>query len=211
VAPRPGVLLMDEPFSGLDARLRDMMRNETLGVLRETRATSVIVTHDPEEALRMGDQIALLHEGRVEQIGTGRELYYKPKSLFAAGFFSELNIFDGKVSGGKLETPLGPVKAGPINDGEPVVVAVRVGAIAIGEPEIASAKTIGRILSVHFSGDHDHLQIGISGADEPIRARVPAGTLSVQQLAGGGDVSLAPEPRGTFVFSPGQVSNPTQI
>ncbi len=77
VAPRPSVLLMDEPFSGLDRRLRDEVREDTLNVLRDSRVTSVIVTHDPEEALRMGDRIALMSGG---QLDSGR---------YAAGDLSE--------------------------------------------------------------------------------------------------------------------------
>nr|WP_272211617.1 ATP-binding cassette domain-containing protein [Marinicella sp. W31]MDC2877511.1 ATP-binding cassette domain-containing protein [Marinicella sp. W31] len=74
VAPRPSVLLMDEPFSGLDLRLKDQVRADTLAVLRETGATVVIVTHDPEEAMGMADQIALLKDGTLVQAGSARDL-----------------------------------------------------------------------------------------------------------------------------------------
>ena len=202
LAPRPGVLLMDEPFSGLDTRLRDMMRNETMGILRETRATSVIVTHDPEEALRMGDQIALLHKGRLEQAGTGRELYYQPKSLFAAGFFSELNIFEARVVDSAVETQLGTIPCAEIEAGTPVLAAVRVGAVQVGKAGDDS-KVVGRVLSAHFSGEYDHLQVGIIGYDTPVNARVPVGVLTNGQLKGAEDVVLSIEKQGTFVFSAG--------
>src|SRR5215210_7022561 len=84
IAPRPSVLLMDEPFSGLDPRLREKMREETLAILHETRATSIVVTHDSEEAMRMGDQVALLRRGRVVQTGKALDLYRAPKDIFAA-------------------------------------------------------------------------------------------------------------------------------
>lgn len=203
MAPRPGILLMDEPFSGLDSRLRDLMRDETLGILRETRATSVIVTHDPEEALRMGDQIALLHEGKLEQVGTGRELYYKPKSLFAAGFFSELNVFEGRVSEGALLTPLGPVAATGLDETAQVYGAIRVGAVKVNTPTSENEGTIGRVLAVHFSGDQEHLVIGISGTDQQVHARVHSGHLSSQELEGAVDVILSMDSRGTFAFSAG--------
>ena len=206
LAPRPGVLLMDEPFSGLDSRLRDMMRDETLGVLRETRATSVIVTHDPEEALRMGDQIVLLREGHLEQSGSGHDLYYNPASLFAAGFFSELNMFFGTVNSGKVDTPLGQVLAEEFSTGDRVAVAIRIGAVEVTRverPNGSKPGVPGRVLSVNFSGDHHHLQVGISGFDTPLRVRVPAGSLSSQQLDGGDDVLLTPKNNGTFVFSAG--------
>ena len=107
IVPRPSVLLMDEPFSGLDRRLRDSVRDETLSVLRETRATAVIVTHDPEEAMRMADRIALMRRGRLVQVGTPEQLYVGPADLFAARFFSELDEIDGEARGGTVDTPLG--------------------------------------------------------------------------------------------------------
>ncbi|UXN73015.1 ABC transporter ATP-binding protein [Devosia sp. A8/3-2] len=88
VAPRPAVLLLDEPFSSLDARLRETVREETLAVLRETHATSPVVTHDPEEAMVMGDRVALLRHGRIAQIGTAAEIYRHPVDLSAALLFS---------------------------------------------------------------------------------------------------------------------------
>ncbi len=203
MAPRPGVLLMDEPFSGLDARLRDMMRDETLGILRETRATSVIVTHDPEEALRMGDQIALLNEGRLEQAGSGQDLYYKPNSLFAAGFFSELNIFAGRVTQAAVQTPLGRIEAGEFSNGDDVVAAIRVGAIEIAKSSGEGSGVPGRILSMNFSGDHNHLNVGISGYDTPIRTRVAVGSEVIHHLQVGDDVVLTPKKHGAFVFSAG--------
>ena len=117
IAPRPGVLLMDEPFSGLDRRLRDSVREETLAVLHETQATSLLVTHDPEEAMRMADRIALMHLGSLIQIGTPEELYLRPKSLFAARFFSEINELEGVVKAGSVETALGVASANGHADG----------------------------------------------------------------------------------------------
>ncbi|MCH9765868.1 MAG: ABC transporter ATP-binding protein, partial [Alphaproteobacteria bacterium] len=91
IVPRPSVMLMDEPFSGLDVQLRETMQEETLALLRETRATSMIVTHHPEEALRLGDRIAVMRKGRIVQVGNAEELYNAPKELFVARLFSEIN------------------------------------------------------------------------------------------------------------------------
>ncbi|MEE9313307.1 MAG: ABC transporter ATP-binding protein [Rhizobiaceae bacterium] len=200
MAPRPGVLLMDEPFSGLDSRLRDTVREETLGVLRETHATAIIVTHDPEEALRMGDQIALLHRGKLEQLGTGRDLYFRPKSLFAAGFFSELNYFDGKVKDGKVDTPLGPVPINGARQGQAATAAFRVNSINVTSANNKVDGVKGRILSVHFTGDHVYLRIGISGSEQAIRARARNGELKTAALVGGADVMLSPSLEGSFAF-----------
>ena len=112
LAPRPAVLLMDEPFSGLDSRLKDSVRAETLAILRHSRATAIVVTHDAEEAMRMGDRIALLKDGRLQQSGRAEELYLKPADLFVAGFFSELNVFETRAEDGLADTPVGKVAAG---------------------------------------------------------------------------------------------------
>ena len=202
MAPRPGVLLMDEPFSGLDSRLRDNVREETLGVLRETRATSLIVTHDPEEALRMGDQIALLHSGRLEQVGTGHELYHQPNSLFTAGFFSELNIFQGRVENGTVDTPLGSVDAKGISDGHRATIAMRLASLTVSKQSKRKASGIsGRIISARFTGDFDYLTIGVSGAETPVRARVPAGTLSAAALEGREGIEISIRRQGVFAFA----------
>jgi iron(III) transport system ATP-binding protein len=88
---QPTLLLIDEPFSNLDGGTRDDVRRLTLALLRETRTTAVIVTHDPAEAMTLADRIVLLREGRVEQIATPTDLYRRPRTLFAARYFSELN------------------------------------------------------------------------------------------------------------------------
>ncbi len=125
VAPRPSVLLMDEPFSGLDRRLRDEVREDTLNVLRESRVTCIIVTHDPEEALRMGDRIALMNKGSLVQVGTPAEIYTRPKDLFVARFFCDLNEVDGTVRGGVAETVLGRFAAPGLAEGSAAIVAIR--------------------------------------------------------------------------------------
>ena len=100
IAPRPSVLLMDEPFSGLDPRLRESMREETLAILHETRATSIVVTHDAEEAMRMGDRVALMRKGRIVQTGKALDLYRAPKDILAARTFSDLNELPARVEQG---------------------------------------------------------------------------------------------------------------
>ena len=84
ILPRPAVMLMDEPFSGLDVQLRERMQEETLQLLRETRATCLIVTHAPAEAIRLGDRIAVMRAGRLVQAGKAEELYRNPADLFVA-------------------------------------------------------------------------------------------------------------------------------
>src|SRR5690606_27068866 len=111
LAPNPRILLMDEPFSSLDGRLRDRVRQQTMHLLRELNTTTIVVTHDPDEALRIADRIALLRDGRLVQVGPPQELYSRPASLFAAQFFSEVNELPCHVRDGRAETPLGTFRA----------------------------------------------------------------------------------------------------
>jgi iron(III) transport system ATP-binding protein len=117
--------MLDEPFSSLDARLREAVRAETLAVLRETHATTLIVTHDPEEAMLLGDRVALLRQGRIAQIDTAAAIYRNPIDLSAARFFSGLSEIEAVVHGGTADTPLGVVPATGFAEGANVVVAVR--------------------------------------------------------------------------------------
>lgn len=192
LAPRPGVLLMDEPFSGLDSRLRDEMREETLGILRETRATSVLVTHDPEEALRMGDQIALLRDGCLEQTGTGRELYHQPCSLFAAAFFSELNRMDVTVRDGVAQSIFGPVPSNRVQDG-PAVLALRITALDL----VSDGGVPATILSRSFAGNRHFLRVGISGLEAPLRVEISDRDMPA---VGNNTIRLALHDDGVFVF-----------
>lgn len=177
LAPRPAVLLMDEPFSGLDSRLKDSVRAETLSILRETRATAIVVTHDAEEAMRMGDRIALMRDGLLEQVGTAEDLYTRPKTLFAAGFFSELNLFDTKVSHGAVDTPVGRFSAGDMREGASVSVAIRLTGTRITP---AGGKTPARIISRRFLGVVELLTLAVPGSSRPLRARMRVGEIGSQ-------------------------------
>jgi iron(III) transport system ATP-binding protein len=179
LAPRPSVILMDEPFSGLDTRLKDSVRAETLAILRETRATAIVVTHDAEEAMRMGDRIALLNSGEIVQSGTAQEIYRGARSLFVAGFFAELNVFEAVCVRGMAETPLGVIACPNRMDGVPVIVAVRTVGLDVrangGEP--GPGEIPGRIVSRRFLGSTEALVLAVPGSDMPVRARVRADEL----------------------------------
>lgn len=92
LAPRPSIMLMDEPFSGLDNRLRDDIRDETLAVLKEEGTAVLLVTHEPDEAMRMADEIALMRDGKIVQLGAPYNVYNNPCDLDAAKFFSDVNV-----------------------------------------------------------------------------------------------------------------------
>ena len=125
IAPRPRVMLMDEPFSGLDNRLRDGIRDETLDILKEEGTAVVLVTHEPEEAMRMADEIALMRDGRIVQQGAPYNLYNAPVDRMAAAFFSDINVIRATVNGALTSTAFGEFLAPGVPDGTEVEIIIR--------------------------------------------------------------------------------------
>ena len=194
VAPRPSVLLLDEPFSSLDARLRETVRGETLAVLRETHVTSLIVTHDPEEAMVLGDRVALLRQGRIAQIGTAAEIYDRPVDLNAARFFSPMTEIDGVVQDGHVATPLGPVAAPAFAAGTAVTVAVRpAGGATL---TTSGAGTPGRIIGKRDGIGIAICEVSVDGLSAPLGIRQAANS----QLQVGQDVFVVLNGEHVLVF-----------
>lgn len=125
LAPRPRVMLMDEPFSGLDNRLRDGIRDRTLELLKEEGTAVLLVTHEPDEAMRMADEIALMRAGRIVQIGAPYNVYNAPVDKAAAAFFSDLNVIRGVSKGALTETPFGAFLTPGHKDGAEVEIVIR--------------------------------------------------------------------------------------
>ncbi len=193
LAPRPSVLLMDEPFSGLDSRLKDSVRAETLAILRESKATAIIVTHDAEEAMRMADKIALLRDGRLVQYGTAHDLYQRPNSIFSASFFSEVNRFEGRVQGGRVETPIGSRAVEGLDEGTAVDIAVRLPSLNLSE---ADGAIPARIVSRRFLGFVEVLTLAVPNAEHTVNVRIRADQLP----PGLRDVTLDVNERDILVF-----------
>ncbi|MEM0934895.1 MAG: ABC transporter ATP-binding protein [Pseudomonadota bacterium] len=125
LAPRPAILLMDEPFSGLDNRLRDGIRDATLALLKEEGTAVLLVTHEPDEAMRMADEIALMRNGRIVQCGAPLDIYNAPVDLDAAAFFSDVNVIRGVSRGARAETPFGAFATPGHADGTAVDIVIR--------------------------------------------------------------------------------------
>ena len=191
--PRPAVMLMDEPFSGLDVQLRERLQEETLALLRETRATSLIVTHAPAEAIRMGDRIAVMHGGRLIQAGKAEELYRNPADLFVARLFSEINEIPWVVEGTALRTPIGTFVVPDLADGDRAVLCIRRRAIRV---QPAGQGLPGRVLRVRFQGDQAVLEVAAQGFERPLTTLVHDGTEPLQ----GAEVGLAVDPASVLVF-----------
>ncbi|HLS88994.1 MAG TPA: ABC transporter ATP-binding protein [Sphingobacteriaceae bacterium] len=130
LAPEPVVLLLDEPFSNLDTHLRHEVRDEVVSILRSAGITCVFVTHDQKDALAISDRIAVLNQGRLEQVGTPREIYKSPATIFVATFVGRSNLLEGTIHGsnGCVLTDFGSlcrVERSGLPEGTPVLVAVR--------------------------------------------------------------------------------------
>ncbi|MDE0417503.1 MAG: ABC transporter ATP-binding protein [bacterium] len=125
LAPKPRILLLDEPFSGLDVRLRESVRDQTLAILRDIGTTTLIVTHDAEEALYLGDRLAVLQGGRLLQTGTPDAIYQRPATAFVARFLGDVNWLHGTAAPGRICSPVGDVLADGFITGQRVDVLIR--------------------------------------------------------------------------------------
>jgi iron(III) transport system ATP-binding protein len=169
------------------------MQKETLGLLRETRATTMIVTHHPEEAMRLGDRIAVMRAGRLVQEGKAEALYHTPASLFVARLFSEINEVPYIVRGGAIDTPAGRIAAPGIADGETAILCIRERGIGVSRE---GAGLAGRLIDVKFLGDAALLDIVVQGFEAPLRVR----THERHGLEKGAEVRLEVDPARVLIF-----------
>ncbi len=154
LAPEPAILLLDEPFSNLDTSLRAQVRFEVRELLKRSQVTTIFVTHDQEEALFIGDYVAVMNEGQLEQVGSPQEVFHRPASRFVAEFMGETDFIRGEVIVDGVETPLGffsYVSTNPI--GSMVDVAARpddIKILAVDEGDGLAEN--GRIIDRRFLG-----------------------------------------------------------
>ncbi|MBX3376394.1 MAG: ABC transporter ATP-binding protein [Phycisphaeraceae bacterium] len=194
---RPDVLLLDEPLSNLDAKLRIELRSEIRRICKESGITTVYVTHDQKEALSMADRIAIIDRGRIVQLGPPAELYRKPGSRFVAEFLGETNFLKAHFDGARLQTAAGPLTPAvpPTAPGE-YLVSVRPEAIRLATAEInATSGTISESLYLGELAHHTVLLPG--GASVQVAEVNPSGRLPQGQR-----VDLHIEPADVIVISP---------
>ena len=190
LASNPNIILLDEPFANLDTRLREKLRDKVLHILKDNKITSIIVTHDADEAMFLSDYIVILENGEIQQHGKPVELYTRPKNRFVAEFFGEINAISGKKINNKLHTPLGDFCLKNSNIQENYSLVVRSEGIKIikstednnlipykklknlikspNDGRIIEAKFLGGSTIVHLAlnsmEDYDHLHIKIGRA-----------------------------------------------
>lgn len=182
LAPRPKIMLMDEPFSGLDNRLRDGIRDETLSLLKEEGASVLLVTHEPEEAMRMADEIALMRDGRIVQRGAPYNIYNAPKDKAAVAFFSDVNVIKGTVRGALTDTPFGQFLAPGVPDGQNVEIVFRPQHVGIDfdrngtaplPTDRAGIPARGLVERARFMGSESLVEFRMDHNGEVLRATVP--------------------------------------
>ena len=173
LAPRPKVLLLDEPLSALDLKLRQAMRMELKRIRRETGVTFIFVTHDQEEALAMSDRVAVMRDGKAEQVGAAPEIYERPRSRFVAGFIGDINLLEARAESVEKDAALFRVA-----DGLRARAAIPDGReIAVGAPATLALRP-------------ERIRLGDQGAPAVVADAVYAGddTLYILSPSGGGDL-----------------------
>ncbi len=151
LAPRPRLVLLDEPFSNLDALLRQQTRQEIRALLKEWGTSAVLVTHDQEEALSFADRLAVMRGGRLEQVGAPEEIYYQPRTLFVAQFLGRTNLLFSQADAAGAETPLGRLALNRAAAGR-VLLSVRPEHLTLEPP--TDGRKAGRVVAREFKG-HD--------------------------------------------------------
>ncbi|MCG8493531.1 MAG: ABC transporter ATP-binding protein [Sneathiellales bacterium] len=203
LAPNPKLLLLDEPFSGLDTSLRDQIRDETLFILKKLGVTTLMVTHDPEEAMLLADQIVLMRDGEVVQTGSPEELYLNPTDAFTVEFFGDTNKLKGKVKDGLVQTHLGRVGTGKdIPDGTEVNVLVRPEGLKLKNADLQNmnASEPVHVCGIQYLGRSSLVQLGVGKRGTPheiYKARLPGHFVASD--AHSLDIDI--DPKQAFVFS----------
>jgi len=200
LAIEPRVLLLDEPFGALDAQVRTELRRWLVNLHEELHITSVFVTHDQAEALEVADRVAVLNRGRIEQVGTAEDIYYRPATEFVASFLGEANRFEGvqdasHVSFGPWRMPL-PVDA-PRGSGA-VRVYLRPQDIEVDPISSRSRGAIGaRVARIHAAGPAVRIELALQGGT-PLWVELSQRRQTVLNLSEGSDVLVSPRNWRTY-------------
>lgn len=201
LAPCPRVLLLDEPFSDLDVNRRVQVRESTLDLLKESGAATLMVTHDPEEAMFMADRILVMNAGRIVQSGSPFDIYFHPADAFVAELFGPVNRLPGIVRNRAVDTPIGRFEAPGIVEGSPVDVLIRVEGLVVMANGAAdgSSPVAARVVSLRLLGRTSHLSLRVpvgDGKDVGLQCRVPG----LLPLRPGETVHIGVDHSQSFVF-----------
>ena len=200
LAIRPRLLLLDEPLSNLDARLRDELREEIRRLHQETGLTMIYVTHDQKEALALADRLAVMNQGRLVQVGKPADLYQRPRNRFVAGFLGDTNFLSGTVRAldagvPTIDTVLGSLQAAPttvpLRVGSPVLCSIRPQALTLDAPASGPNRIAARVEQVAFLGEVVHWRVTTAGNTSLLGISLPK---EAAQLQPGEAVTLTVTP-----------------
>jgi ABC-type Fe3+/spermidine/putrescine transport system ATPase subunit len=170
---RPKVLLLDEPLSNLDAHLRDEMRELILSIQRSLGVTTIFVTHDQEEAVLLADRIALMFDGKIQQIGQSKLFYERPASRRIAAFFGNNNVLEGFKEKRRVTSSVGSFRVESDAPDGPVALVIRPESIVFGDGGTNSFRaTVKRQI---YMGTHNRYRIEVGGADWEVIAPADSG------------------------------------
>jgi iron(III) transport system ATP-binding protein len=194
LAPRPAVVLLDEPWGAIDPLLRGTLRDEVARILREAGVTALLVTHDREDAFSVADRVALMRDGKVIQIGTPEELYFSPADQWCAEFAGAANVIEGRRAGDRVETPLGAFAAGEDAAADLVRVLVRPELVALSPDDDGSSEIVDRTFLGHDVLYRVRLADGTTlWSQRPSNEHVPLGA-RVHVTVHEGPVTVLPNP-----------------
>ena len=160
---KPKLIMMDEPFANLDERLKNKIRDITLHLLQKTFTTALIITHDPDDAMFMGDFIAIMNNGKILQFDTPENIYNNPSSSFVARFFGETLSIKSKVNNKKAKTIFGPINITNSKNGKEIEIVFRSEAFNItkNKSKNRTKKIKSRIIAVRYISDNSYLHLDI--------------------------------------------------
>ena len=160
---KPKLIMMDEPFANLDERLKNKIRDITLHLLQKTFTTALIITHDPDDAMFMGDFIAIMNNGKILQFDTPENIYNNPSSSFVARFFGETLSIKSKVNNKKAKTIFGPINITNLKTGKEIEIVFRSEAFNITKNKSTNRtkKIKSRIIAVRYISDNSYLHLDI--------------------------------------------------
>jgi len=191
LAVKPKVLLLDEPFSALDAKVRKELRDWLRRIHDELQVTTVLVTHDQEEALEVADRVAILNQGRLEQIGTPQSIYDNPASPFVYNFLGNVNLFHGRL--------LADLSSEGLGADAPESIQSAIGFVRPHELELSRSlptgwkAVVGNVVRIHAAGPLVRLELSIAGSGKPVTAEVDRRRYEELALVPGDKVFVWPQ------------------
>ena len=203
LAVEPKVMLLDEPLSALDLKLRQHMRAELRAIQRRTGVTFVYITHDQGEALTMSDRVAVMSQGRIEQVGASSEIYDNPKTPFVASFVGENNPFFGRITRvmngtAQIETPIGPLRgrnSRGLSEGDEAVLFVRPERMRLADGTVGASDNLieSEVATANFEGAFAHIFLSGAGGRDIVLHAPNDGSMPALPQGAAAKVRFAPE------------------